>query len=49
MQPWFSSVLTVSVKDMLFIADTWQFHTKTKNSKGDWIIFGDMYLKKFKG
>ena len=30
-------------------ADTWQFHTKTKNSKGDWIIFGDMYLKKFKG
>lgn len=27
-------------------ADTWQFHTTTKDNKGNWVIFGDMYLKR---
>ncbi|MCX6306605.1 MAG: hypothetical protein NT040_16695 [Bacteroidetes bacterium] len=27
-------------------AGNWQFHTTTKNRKGDWITFGDMYLKR---
>jgi len=26
--------------------DSWQFHTTTKNSKGDWVVFGDMYLQR---
>ena len=27
-------------------ADTWQFHTTTKNSKGIWVTFGDINLKR---
>ncbi|NVN94930.1 MAG: DUF1579 family protein [Bacteroidetes bacterium] len=27
-------------------ADTWQFHTTTKNNKGSWVSFGDMYLQR---
>lgn len=26
--------------------DTWQFHTTTKNSKGVWVTFGDIFLKR---
>ncbi len=26
--------------------DSWQFHTTTKNNKGIWITFGDIYLKR---
>ena len=28
--------------------DTWQFHTTTKNDKGVWVTFGDIYLKRKK-
>ncbi|MFZ4399877.1 MAG: hypothetical protein ACOYO1_07575 [Bacteroidales bacterium] len=28
--------------------DSWQFHTTTKNKKGNWVSFGDMYLQKVK-
>ncbi|MFZ4522060.1 MAG: hypothetical protein ACOYNC_10155 [Bacteroidales bacterium] len=27
-------------------ADAWQFHATTKNSKGAWVVFGDMFLKR---
>lgn len=27
-------------------SDNWQFHSTTKNSKGIWVTFGDIYLKR---
>jgi len=27
-------------------SDKWQFHTTTKNNKGSWVVFGDMYLQR---
>jgi len=29
-------------------ANTWQFHCTTKNNKGIWVTFGDMYLQRTK-
>jgi hypothetical protein len=28
--------------------DSWQFHMTTKNDKGEWVVFGDEYLKRKK-